>query len=156
MGDGAHGPDDLLPAAVVEGDDERQAGVALSGRLRVLNQAQDVGRQRVTVADDPDPDVVGVEIREVVADEELDQAEQVRDLLRRPAPVLGGEAVDREVADTELTGGAHGAADRLDAAAMTLDPRQSPPGGPAAVPVHDDGDMGRRADPDGVLGDGRG
>ena len=42
-----------------------------------------------------------------------------------------------------LAGGADGAADRLDAAPVALDPRQAAPRRPAAVAVHDDGDMGR-------------
>ena len=95
------------------------------------------------VADDADPDVVGVQIGEIVADEALQEAHEVGHLLRRPAPVLGREAVDREIADAELDRRADGAPHRLDAAAMALDPGQAAPRRPAAVAVHDDRHMGR-------------
>ena len=108
-----------------------------------LEEAPDVRGEPLALADDPDPDIGSVQVGEVVAHETLEEAHQVGDLLGGPAPVLGGEAVQGEIADADLAGGTDGAPDGLDAAPVSLDPRQAAPRRPAAVAVHDDGDMGR-------------
>ena len=59
----------------------------------------------------------------------------------RPRPVLGAEGEDGQVFDAEFAGRAHGAAQGLDAAAVALDARQAARRRPAAVAVHDDGDV---------------
>ena len=144
LGKGPHGADDFLAPAIVEGDHEGQARYCRAVRFSASSSSSaDVGGQPLPLADDADADVVGVELGEIVPDEALQQAHQVGDLLGRTAPVLGREAVDGQVADAEIAGGAHGAADRLDAAPMALEPRQPALGRPAAVAVHDDGDMRR-------------
>ena len=60
-------------------------------------------------------------------------------------PVFGGKAVDRQVAHAVLDRRADRAAHRLDAAPVALEARQAARLRPAAVAVHDDGDMRRRA-----------
>ena len=50
------------------------------------------------------------------------------------------------MANAEIAGRAHGAAQRLDAAPMAFDARQAARGGPAAVAVHDDGDVPRHGE----------
>ena len=59
-------------------------------------------------------------------------------------PVFGGEGVEGEVADAAVTGGLDDGADGLDAAAMALDAGEPAFLGPAAVAIHDDGDVGGR------------
>ncbi len=59
----------------------------------------------------------------------------------RPLPVLLGEGKKGQVLDAEPGAGFDGILDRLGRGAMALDPRLVPPLGPAAVPVHDDGDV---------------
>ena len=111
--------------------------------LGLVEQDRDVAGQSTPLADDADPDVVGVQLGKIMADEALQKAHEVRDFLGRAPPVLGREAVDGQVADAEIAGGAHGATDRFDAAAMALEPRQAALGRPTAIAVHDDGDMRR-------------
>ena len=68
----------------------------------------------------------------------------------RPRPVLRAEGKDRQDADAEIAGGAHRAAQRLDAAAMAFAARQAARRRPAPVAIHDDGDVprhGELADP---------
>src|SRR5205085_2014524 len=75
---------------------------------------------------------------EIVADEALQEPHQLADLGGGPAPVLGRKTIDRQVADTKLSRGTHGAAQRFDAAAMTFHARQAAARRPAAVAIHDD------------------
>ena len=145
-GERPHGADDLLPAAVIEGHDQDEAAVAAGQVLGLVEQQR--GYPSVSPSRSPmiaDPDVVGVKLRQIVADETLQEAHEVRDLFGRPAPVLGREAVEGQVPDAELAGRAHRPPDRLDAAPMALEARQAALGRPAAVAVHDDGDVGRHA-----------
>src|SRR3546814_1810344 len=69
---------------------------------------------------------------------------QIVDLLLRPRPVLRREAEQSKMGDAELERGLHRAPHTLHALAMTLGARQSPIACPAAVAVHDDGDVPRR------------
>ncbi len=71
----------------------------------------------------------------------LEQHHQRADLGGGPLPVLDREGVERQHADAEPGGGLDGVAHRLDAGAMPFDARQVPLRGPAAVAVHDDGDV---------------
>jgi hypothetical protein len=91
-----------------------------------------------------------MQIGEVVADKTSQKAHQIRHFGRRPAPVLGRKAVDRQIAHAKADGGAHRDADRFDAAAMALEARQSARLRPTAVAVHDDADMRWRAERGGV------
>ena len=145
LGNCPHGADDFLAAAIIEGDHQGQPGIAARQVLGLIEQDRDVAGQSTPLADDADPDVVGVQLGKIMTDEALQKPHQVRDFLGWAPPILGGKAVDRQVADAEIAGGAHGATDRFDAAAMALEPRQSALGRPAAIAVHDDGDMRRDA-----------
>ena len=60
---------------------------------------------------------------------------------RRTLPVLDGEGVQRQHVDAEPRRRLDDVADGIDAGAMAFDTRQMPLCGPAAVAVHDDGDM---------------
>ena len=133
--------DDLLPAAIVEGDDERQPAVAARQLLGLVEQRGDVGGEALAAADHPHPHVVGVQFGEIVADEAFQQPHQQRNLLGRTAPVFGRKAVDRQERNADLDGGAHRPPHRLDAAAVAFETRQAARLRPAAVAVHDDGDV---------------
>src|SRR5829696_4363308 len=84
---------DLLPSTVVEGDDEGQPVVSLGELLRLGEQGAQIGAEILALPDNADAHVARVEVGEVIADEALEQAHEVRDLLRRPAPVLRREAI---------------------------------------------------------------
>src|SRR5690606_9508927 len=71
------------------------------------------------------------------------QAQQVADLGGRTRPVLRAEREDGEIGDAEFARGADGLAQRLDAPPVSFRPRQAARGGPAAVAIHDDGDVPR-------------
>ena len=61
------------------------------------------------------------------------------------APVFHGESVERERFDVQAGAGFDGGAGRFGAVAVSGDARQVAALGPAAVAVHDDGDVARKA-----------
>src|SRR6202035_1183740 len=91
------------------------------------------------ITDDPHLHAAAVEVGQIVADEAAQQAHQLADLGGRSRPVLGAEGKYRQNADAEIAGGAHRAAQRLDAAPMALPARPAARRRPAPVAVHDDG-----------------
>ena len=133
--------DDLLARTVVEGDDQGEADIGARERLRLVEQDADVGGETDALADDPHAHPGGVQLGEVVADEPLQEPHEHRHLVRRPAPVLGREAVDGQEAHVMVDRRPHGAAQRLDAAPVAFETGQSTRLGPAAVAVHDDADV---------------
>ena len=136
--------DDFLPPAVVESHRQREPAIVGGQRFGLDDERDNIGLEIVAFADDPDPDPVGVEFGEIVANEALEEAHQHRHLVRRTAPVLRREAIDRQELHAALDRRADDPAHRLDAAPMTLEARQAARLSPAAVAVHDDGDVGRR------------
>ena len=127
--------------AIVERDRQRRAPVMRGARDRILDQRNDVGRERVPIADDLEPHVIGGKFLDIADDEPLEQAHQIADLVLGPLPVFGREGVEGQRLDAQVAGRAHDVADRLDPRAMPGDARQVALLGPAAVAIHDDGDM---------------
>ena len=141
----AGGVDNLGAAAVVERDVEQHAGV---GRGLALGSAQlfeHVRRQRIGPADHLEADVVAQQRRQLEPQVALEQHHQRAHFRRRPLPVLDRKRVEREHLEPEARGGLDDVADGVDAGAMAFDARQVALPGPAAVAVHDDGDVPRQA-----------
>ena len=112
-------------------------------RNGIVDQLQQFGIDPRTFADHSEAHAVLVQLREVAADEAFHQPHEIVDLGGRPRPVLGREAVDRQVLHAELDGRAYGTPYSLHALAMTDRARQAALFGPAPVAIHDDGDMTR-------------
>ena len=112
--------------------------------MAVLQLVLDVGRQLFHPTDDAEPDVVGEQRIQLRAQIPLQQPHERADLGRRALPVLDRERVKRQHLETETRGGLDRVADRIDPGAMALDARQVTLRGPAAVAVHDDGDVRRQ------------
>src|SRR5688572_5777250 len=135
------GVDDLSPAAVIERDIEQHAGILRRPMLGIEQLGLDVGRQRVGSADDVEADVVAQQRVELQTQVALEQHHQGADLGRRPLPVFDGEGVEGEHLEAETSRGLHHVAHRIDAGAMALHARQMTLAGPAAIAVHDDGNV---------------
>ena len=120
--------------------------------LGVGEVGDDVGVEAVAVADEAQPHALALQLGDLVAQVMAQQAGEVEDLAGGAAPVLAAEGVQREPADAVADRRLDGAANRLGAGAMAGDARQAARRGPAAVAVHDDGDMARRRRPDVPLG----
>ena len=99
---GAH---QFVAAAIVEGDQQRQARVGPGGILGELENGVDLGRQVIAPPDGQHADVGLVQLVEILLEEAAQQRHQARDLLGRAGPVLGGKAEDRKIADAQVAGG---------------------------------------------------
>ena len=71
------------------------------------------------------------------------QSHQSVDLKPGPLPILHGKSVERENFHAQPSAGLDGAAYRTDSRLVAGNARQTPPLGPAAVPVHDNRDVCR-------------
>ena len=136
--------DDLGAAAVVQGDVEEHAGVAGGLALGRLQLVADVAGQLLFAADDAKADVVAQQRVQLEAQIALEQRHQRRDFRRRTLPVLDRERVERQDLDAETGRRFDDVADRIDPGAVAFDTRQMALRGPAAVAVHDDGDVPRQ------------
>ena len=95
------------------------------------------------IAEDLEANPLLVKAVELAPDVEAEQAGEVADLLRRAPPILRGESVEGQAFDPRLAGGAQHRAGGLGAGAVAGGARQAPRLRPAAVAVHDDGDVAR-------------
>ena len=103
--------------------------------------AEHVGGQPLAAADHRQPDVLLHQLGPLDDQEMAEQPHQELQLARRPLPVLDREAVERELVEAEPAPFLDDGADALDPPAVARDPGQAPALGPAAVAVHDDGDV---------------
>ena len=147
LGERARRAHDLVARAVVEGDSEVEPAIARRDASASSIRPRISSGTRLALADDADLHAVAVELGEVAADEDAHEVEQTLDLLVGARPVLRGEAEQRQVADAAAHREADRAAQRFDAAAMALAARHAVRVRPAAVAVHDDGDMTRQTAP---------
>jgi hypothetical protein len=140
----ARGLHDFLLGAVIESDHERRTGIIFGDLLGFVQQTENVGLQPFALADHSHAHIVLVQLREIVSHEALQEPHEIVDLVCRTRPVLGAEAIDREIFDSEFAGRRDDVAKRFDTAAMTFAARQPACRRPATVAVHDDRDMHRR------------
>src|SRR5262249_53351881 len=133
----------FLSAAIVERDHKRQLVVVLGALLGLLQEPADLRIEVLALADDANMDAVLVQVDQVIADEPAQETHQLADLGRRARPVLRAEREDGQNANAEIAGRTHGATQSLDAASMPLAARQPARRRPAAVAVHDDGNVTR-------------
>src|SRR5690606_1190022 len=117
------------------------AGGALLGRLHARLQAH---REALLVADEAQPHAVLVQLVHLAVEGLDEQPHQRPHLLAGPPPVLAAEREQRQRADAPAHALADRHAHRLDALAVAGLARQSARAGPAAVAVHDDGDVTRQ------------
>ena len=144
FGNAPHGVHDFNAAAVAQRHDQRQAVVFGKGRDGFLEMFLHVFRQAVNLPDDFQPHVVFVQLRRFgleIVDEIFHQ--RIHFVLGA-VPILGGKSVEREIFDAEFARRANDRPRRFRALPMTLDARQAALLRPAAVAVHDDGDMLRQ------------
>ena len=135
------GVDDLLTAAVVEGQNEGHPGAARRRRLALGERREDRGGHALVAADAAEADAV-LEQRRTLRGEVLAAEEHERvDLLRGTFPVLAREGVERERLDAEPGALGHDPANALGALAMTEHPWHAALRGPAPVAIHDHGDV---------------
>ena len=114
---------DFLPPTVIERHDEKEPVIIARQFFGLLQEGADIAFEVFTVANDADANVALVQFGKIIADEAAQQHQEIVDFRRRPRPVLGTKGENREDGNAEFTGRTHGPAQRLDAAAVTLDTR---------------------------------
>src|SRR6267143_2042162 len=87
----AEGVEQLVASAIVEGDEQREAGVVARLARDVLEPAADGQRHAGRAPDHPQPHLVLHQVRQLAVDRLLEQPHQHRDLVLRTVPVLRRE-----------------------------------------------------------------
>ncbi len=142
--DAAAGVDDLAAPRVVEGDVEAQAPAVLRGLDGGLELAHHRRVQLLPAAEDVEADVVLSQRLPLPAHVLLEQVHQRPDLEPRALPVLHREGVEGEHLEAEAGRRLDRLAHRGDARPVPFDAGQVARLRPAAVAVHDDGDVARQ------------
>lgn len=140
----AHGLQDIPAAAVVDGDAEREAGVAGRQRMHVVDHLAQRCVELRGVADDAQLHAFGMQLADFFAKVAHQQLHQARDFVLRAAPVLGAEGEQSETLHACIDAGRDDLFDALGAGGMAHRPGQRALSGPAAVAVHDDGNVSGR------------
>src|SRR5690606_20537511 len=129
--------------AVVEGHLQQELVVVGGAGLGPFDDPGDVVGQAGAAAEDAHPHPLALQPLQVAGHIGAHQPHQVRDLLGGTPPGLGREAEYGQAADAQRRRGLHRALQRLDALAVTHGARQAAGLRPAAIAVHDQGDMAR-------------
>src|SRR5690606_26583732 len=117
-----HGVDDLLAAAIADGDDQVAAGVLRRLPLDALDGGEGRRRDELAAADGTDAARsrrLRLRLEEAI-DALLDETEDARHLLGRAFAVVGREHPDRDDRYLEVVAPLHEAGERLSAAAVPL------------------------------------
>ena len=120
------------------------AGACLPLVLRVLGLRQplaDLRRKTRTFAHKVQAHAVLLELGHFTAQRQREQLHEARHLVCRAVPVFGREGVQRQALQLGRLKRAHQPAHCLYTALMADRARQAPFLGPAAIAIHDDGDM---------------
>ena len=141
--DAAHGLEDFVASAVVEGDVEGYAGVVAGDLFGAGDGVLQAGVQGVRVAEVDEADAGFVEGPGLGFNFLGEDGHQAVDFVGGAAPVFGGEGVEGDYGDAAFSEGGDDAADVGDATAVAVGAGPGAPGGPASVAVHNDGDVGR-------------
>ena len=146
-GDGADGVHQFRSPTVAQGEMQRGAAVCVERGDGGIELLAHKSRQAIQLPDRPQPDVVLIHLRLLCFQVAGEEFHQRLDLRLRTVPILDGKGVQREVPDAQPRGTAQHGAHRLGTATVALDAGQTARGGPAAVAVHDDGDVRREGGP---------
>ena len=134
-------PDDLVPAAVVQAEIDLDLVVGAGAFLRLPAQLLQVRGQLAQVAEEAEADVVLLHIRQSFLQIAAQQTHDAGHLLSAALPVFRGEGVDRQVLDAQGAAVIGDFAEGFRTGGMAGGPGQAPVLGPAAIAVHDDGNV---------------
>src|SRR5947209_7866839 len=116
----AGGVEDLGPATVVEGDEQRDATVALGQRLGPAHLLDEPLRDPLAAADEAHPNPLLMELGRLACDPSREHVHQALYLFGRARPVLGRERVDGQLLDAQLGGVAQARLDRVGAGIVAI------------------------------------
>ena len=130
-----------MSAAVAGGDVQLQAVVSGGQRFRRLHARQDRSVEAAALADEAQSCTEAMQFLDLALQRAQEQFHQAADFLAGPVPVLAGEGEQGQCADCVLQAELDAALDRTRAGAMADDPRPVALLRPAAIAIHDDGQM---------------
>ena len=128
-------------AAIVEAHIENEARVFRRGGLCLRQAVAHFGRQARALTYETDTDTVLFELRHFAGQRHGQQLHETRDLIDRTIPVFRRKSKNGQHRHTPLHAGACAAAQRINPLFVARQARQKPARGPAAVAIHDDGDV---------------
>jgi len=143
--DGVHGVDDFGASAVVQRDGEDHAGIFGEGFGGFAGVTADGVGKLFGAAQEAHADIVSPQQGHFLADIFAEELHEEFDFGFGAAPVFDGEGVEGERFDVQARAGLDGGARGLRAGGVAGDARKMTLLGPAAVAVHDDGDVARQA-----------
>ena len=143
--DGVHGVDDFCAAAVIKGDGKNHAGVFGEGFGGFAGVSLDGFGEIIRAAEEAHANIVSLQERHFLANVFAEELHEEFDFGFGAAPVFDGEGVEGEGFDAQAGAGFDGCAGGIRAGAVTGDAREMALLGPAAVAVHDDGDVAGEA-----------
>jgi hypothetical protein len=143
--DGVHSIDNFGAATVVEGDVQHHAGVLGEGLGGFASIALNGFREFVGAAEEAHADIISLKQRHLLADIFAQELHEEFDFGFGAAPIFDRESVKGERFDVQTRGGFDGHAGGLRASAVSRDTGKMAFLSPAAVAVHDDRDVARKA-----------
>ena len=135
--------DNLQSPAVTERENQRET-VVVCGLLDRFVQLRLAGLRQIRQATDRlEPNIFFHQLRRLFFQEALEQVHQRENFAFRALPVFGGKGIEGEELDPQIAAAFDAGADRVGAFFVAFDSRQSALLRPAAVAIHDNGDVAR-------------
>src|SRR5660397_227722 len=140
-----HSIQHFRPSTVIERDKQSHARIPLRPRLG-LNHLPCKGRIQVPPsAQEYYLHTLFIEFWHFLLNHLLKKFEKPLYFVWFTTPILGGKRVHSQLAYAKLQSGLHSPLERTSTFSVSQEHRQSPPGGPTTIPVHDDPDVARNS-----------
>ena len=143
-GKAPRGVDDLVASAVIDADVRLKALIMGGNFIGALDEPPQLRADGAKLAENFQPDMVGLHLVDGLVQVFFKQAHDGLHLVRRALPVFRGEGVDRQILHADVLAVGRDAAEGLAAGRVTGSARKAALLCPAAIAVHNDGDVARR------------
>lgn len=139
---GVEGVHDFRSGAVIQRQSEHHAGVVAGFLARPGHAFLNAFRQMPVAADERKPDVIALHQRQFIFQVAMEQLHQEVDLGRGPAQeILRGKGIESQSRKLDARGRLHDVTHGFNSAFVAGDAWQMTTPGPAAIAVHNDGNM---------------
>jgi len=142
-GELAGGLGDFRTRAIIEGDDKRQPTVFVQALHGAFEAGAKVRTEGPVIADEPEADALLGERVEFTFEVIAKQTLEIGNLFLCSTPIFRGKSIERKDFDAILYCSSQGTANGLGARTVTGNARKAALLCPAAVAIHDDGDVAR-------------
>ena len=142
-GEAPRGVNNLVPAAVVHADVGLKALIVRGNFVCAGNERAQLRTDGPELAENFQADMVALHLVDGLMQVFFEQGHDCLHLVRRALPVFRGKRIDSQIFDAEILAAGRNAAECLRAGRVAHFARQSALFRPAAVAVHNDGDVPR-------------